>query len=160
MTTFHLAQLNIARLAYDQDDPRVADFMNALDRVNAVAERSPGFVWRLKDDEEGNATQIRFPGEEDEGRLIVNMSVWESPEALENFVWNTVHKQVYRRRGEWFEAMKPAYFTMWWVPVGHVPTVEEAAARLEHMRAHGGSDHAFGWDYLPHIQRWREERCA
>jgi hypothetical protein len=159
MSEFHLAQLNIARLAYEQDDPRVADFMNALDRVNAVAERSDGFVWRLKDDG-GNATDIRFPGEEDASRLIVNVSVWESPEALENFVWNTVHSKIYQRRGEWFEPMKPAYFVMWWVPPGTEPTIADAAARLQHLRSHGDTDHAFGWAHLPHIQMWRNKRCA
>src|SRR5262245_45437647 len=106
----HLAQLNIARLRYPGDDPRVADFMDNLDRVNALAERSEGFVWRLKD-EAGNATEIQAF---DDDMIIVNMSVWRDAESLEHFVWNTVHKQFYRRRAEWFSLMDKQHLVMWW----------------------------------------------
>jgi len=152
----HLAQVNIARLRYDIDDPRVAGFVNSLDRVNAVADRSPGFAWRLKDDG-GNATEI---GGFDDPRIIVNLSVWESPEALERFVWQTVHKNVYARRGEWFEAIEEMYLAMWWVAPGHAPTVAEARERLEHLRKSGPSDYAFGWESLPSVQLWRTARCG
>jgi Domain of unknown function (DUF3291) len=102
----HLAELNIAKPRFPLDDPRMADFVNNLDRVNAVAERSPGFVWRLKGD--GNdATDIRF---DDDPDSIVNMSVWETAEHLEHFVWNTVHKHIYRRRDEWFPSFGKPYF--------------------------------------------------
>lgn len=156
MTDRHIAQLNIARLSYDPDDTRVRDFMNALDLVNGLAERSPGFVWRLKD-ESGNATNIQFGGDD---RIIVNMSVWESPQALEEFVWNTIHKKFYRRRGEWFEPPAEPNLVMWWVARGHQPDIAEARARLEHYRRHGSSDHAFGWEHLPHITAWRQAQCA
>lgn len=156
MVNQHLAQLNIGRLSYDQDDVRVADFMNNIDRINAVAERSEGFVWRLKD-ESGDATSISFY---DDPRIIVNMSVWGSAEALEDFVWKTVHKQIYNRKGEWFEKMDTAHFVMWWIEPGHIPTLEEAHERLEYLRKHGTTEYAFGWDGLPNVKLWREKRCG
>ncbi len=152
----HLAQLNIARLKHPIDDPRVAGFVDNLDRVNAVAERSGGFVWRLKD-ETGDATSIRAF---DDPAVIVNMSVWQDAETLEHFVWNTVHKQVYRRRAEWFEALGKQHFVMWWVDEGHVPTLQEAGERLDHVEANGDSDHAFGWAHLPQVKLWQQARCA
>lgn len=145
----HVAQLNIARPLYPLDDPRIADFMQALDRVNAVAERSDGFVWRLKG--EGNdATDLVFDVEPD---AIVNMSVWESVDALQRFVWTTVHRRFFDRKAEWFRNAGQRDFVMWWVEPGHVPTLAEAAARLEHLRQNGSTDHAFGWDHVA-PQRW------
>jgi hypothetical protein len=152
----HLAELNVGRLRYPADDPRVADFMNNLDLVNALAERSQGFVWRLKDDS-GNATNIR---PYDDPQMAVNLSVWENVEALERFVWQTVHKRFYGRRSEWFDKMEKPHFVMWWVPAGHLPTVAEAKERLEHLTAHGPSDHAFGWESVPAAQLWKTARCA
>ena len=113
----HLAQLNVARARFVLDDPRIAEFMDALDRVNTLAERSPGFVWRLKDGS-GNATDIAVS---DDPQLIANLSVWETPEQLEHFVWNTVHKQFYRKKGNWFAPMSTPHFVMWWIS-GRVPT--------------------------------------
>jgi hypothetical protein len=152
----HLAELNIARLKFPFDDPRVAEFADNLERVNAVAERSEGFVWRLQDDS-GNATDIRAF---DDPMVIVNMSVWSGPEFLERFVWNTVHKQFYRKRAEWFSLMERQHFVMWWVDEGHRPTLEEAKARLDHLDRHGDSDFAFGWSHLPHVKLWQQARCA
>src|SRR6185437_7324796 len=97
--TIHIAQLNIGRFRYSTGDPRMADFMMNLDRINALAERTDGFVWRLKDDS-NNATAIRPTSDP---TMAVNLSVWESVEALERFVWATVHKQFYNRKGDWFE---------------------------------------------------------
>ena len=113
-TTLHLAQLNIGRIRYSLDDPRMADFVNNLDRINAIAEHTPGFVWRLQDDS-GNATAIHAF---DDPRMLLNMSVWESVDALERFVWQTVHKRIYGRRPEWFEPLDRPHFVMWWVPAG------------------------------------------
>jgi hypothetical protein len=152
----HLAELNIARLKYPFDDPRVAEFANNLERVNGVAERSDGFVWRLKDDS-GNATDIRAF---DDPMIIVNMSVWRGPEFLERFVWNTVHKHFYAKRAEWFALMEKQHFVMWWVDEGHEPTLEEAKERLDHLDRHGDSDFAFGWSHLPHVKLWQQARCA
>ena len=152
----NLAQLNVARLKYPFEDPRVADFADNLDRINALADRSDGFVWRLQDDG-GNAIDIQADADP---MIVVNMSVWRDAESLERFVWNTVHKQFYRRRAEWFSAMKNQHLVMWWVQDGHVPSVEEGTARLEHLRVNGDSDFAFGWSHLPHVKLWQQARCA
>jgi Domain of unknown function (DUF3291) len=152
----HLAELNIARLKYPLDDPRVAEFADNLARVNAVADRSDGFVWRLQDDS-GDATSIHAF---DDPMVIVNMTVWQSAEHLERFVWNTVHKQFYAKRAEWFELMQAQHFVMWWVDEGHVPDLAEAKARLDHLDANGDSDFAFGWSHLPHVKLWQQARCA
>lgn len=152
----HLAEINIARLKHDQDDPRVADFMNNLDRINGIAERSQGFVWRFTD-ESGNATDSRITPDP---RLIVNVSVWESMPDLERFVWDTVHRQFYQRRAEWFNVLDGMHFAMWWVTPGNHPSVDEAMQRLDHLNTHGSTDHAFGWEYLPNATRWRTARCT
>ena len=152
----HLAELNIAKAVDDLDSERLADFVAALDRVNGIAERSDGFVWRLQD-ESGNATDIQAT---EDPRMIVNLSVWETAEHLEHFVWNTIHKQIYNKKAKWFEAPAEAHFVMWWVPQGHEPAVEEAMARLAHLNEHGPSGHAFGWESLPNIKLWKEQRCA
>jgi hypothetical protein len=155
--TRHLAELNIGRLRYEIGDPRMADFVNNLATINALAERSPGFVWRYQDDS-GNATNTR-PYANDP-RIAINMSVWESVETLEHYVWQTVHKRFYGRRHEWFEKFDGPYFVMWWVANGHRPTVAEAVERLEHLKNSGPSDYAFGWESLPSAQLWRTARCA
>ena len=152
----HLAQLNVGTLLHPQDDPRVAGFMDNLDLVNGIAERSPGFVWRLQD-ESGNATSIQAF---EDPELLVNLSVWETPEALEKFVWQTVHKQFYARRAEWFEVMDKMHVVMWWVEPGAMPTAHEARERLEHLWANGPGDYAFGWESLPNVKMWKEARCA
>jgi len=155
-TARHLAQLNIGRFRYPTDDPRMADFMNNLALVNALAERSAGFVWRLQDDT-GNATAIRpFP----DPNMAVNLSVWENVEALEQYVYRTVHRRFYGRREEWFDKLDGPHFVMWWVPAGHRPSLAEAKERLEHLAAHGPSDHAFGWENAPAAQLWKTARCA
>jgi hypothetical protein len=115
----HLAQLNIGRARYPLDDPRMAGFMNALDAINAVAERSPGFVWRMQS-ESGNATDIKFT---DDPQMISNMSVWESAETLEQFVWNTAHRRIYARKHEWFEQPAQAIFVMWQFAICHIQSL-------------------------------------
>jgi hypothetical protein len=154
--TRHLAQLNIGRFRYPTDDPRMAGFMNALDLVNGLAERSEGFVWQLKDDS-GNATSFRpFP----DPQMAVNLSVWESVKALERYVYLTVHKRFYGRREEWFDKMDGPHLVMWWIPAGHLPTLNEAKERLEYLAAHGSGDNAFGWESVPAAQLWKTARCA
>ena len=156
-TKQHLAQLNIGRLRYEADDPRMADFIDNLAFVNGLAERSEGFVWRYQDDS-GSAIDTRpFAGDP---CMAVNLSVWEGVEMLEKFVWQTVHKRFYGRRHEWFETMGESYFVMWWVPAGHRPTVKEAIERLDHLKRNGPSDHAFGWESLPAAKLWKTARCA
>jgi hypothetical protein len=139
MTDWHIAQLNVARAVAPLDSPALADFMAALDDVNALAEAAPGFVWRLKSDS-GNATDIRAGNDP---QFIVNMSVWQSVEALFAFVYRSAHNKVMVRRREWFEKPTEAYQVLWWVPAEHAPTLAEALERLAHLRAHGPSTHAF-----------------
>lgn len=120
------------------DGPVMAGFQAALEPINALADEAPGFVWRLQT-EDGDATAIR-PYEEE--RMMVNMSVWESIEALRSFVYTSAHTSVMRARKQWFEKLE-MYLVLWWVPAGHEPTIEEAKVRLEHLRRHGPTPHAF-----------------
>ena len=137
--SWHLAQLNVARMRAPIDSETMAGFVARLDDVNAAADEAPGFVWRLQTDD-GDATGIRaFPDD----MLLVNLSVWESPEALRSYVYGEPHRAVMRKRAQWFERMEVAYLVLWWVPAGHVPSVEEAKARLETLRAHGAGPDAF-----------------
>ncbi|MCV6595982.1 MAG: DUF3291 domain-containing protein [Mangrovicoccus sp.] len=155
----HLAQLNVGRLVADTDDPRVAPFMKALDMVNGIGKRSPGFVWMMEGSGApgtGN-TEAKIGGDP---RFVANLTVWESVADLENFVWNTVHRQFYNRRAEWFQVMQDQHFVMWWVPAGHRPSLDEALARLEHLNTHGPSDHAFGWAHLCEAQAWKTRGCG
>jgi hypothetical protein len=135
---FHLAQLNVGRLLAPIDDPRIKDFADNLDRINALAEGEPGFVWRLKG-EGNNASDLNpFP----DASLAVNMSVWTGLDPLAAFVYRTAHRDIMRRRKEWFEKMQ-TYLVLWWVPAGHVPSADEAWARLGHLDTHGPSERAF-----------------
>jgi len=138
MARYELAQLNIATMKEPLDSPVMADFVANLDRINALAESSPGFVWRLQT-EQGDATALRPLGD----NVIVNMSVWESVEHLNQYVYRSDHAGILRRRRDWFERMSEAFFALWWVKQGHRPTVAEAVARLEHLRAHGPTAEAF-----------------
>jgi hypothetical protein len=140
MSKFELAQMNIAVMKAPLESPLLADFVANLDPVNALAEQTPGYVWRLQS-EEGDATALRPFGED----TIVNMSVWRDLEALKGFMANPTHLQVMRRRGEWFERMEAAYAVLWWVPAGHRPTPEEGKARLDYLRRHGSTPHAFSF---------------
>ena len=140
MSRHHLAQLNVGIATAPLDSHVMADFMNNLDRINALAESMPGFVWRLKADD-GNATSLR-PIDD---RTLVNMSVWTDAQSLSAFVFRSAHVEFMRRRREWFERMPEAYLVLWWVPEGHIPTTDEAVARLEHLKKHGASPHAFNF---------------
>ena len=134
----HIAQVNIARAKAPLDSPLLAEFSALLDPVNALADAAPGFVWRLEDDS-GNATAIPVF---DDDELIVNMSVWDSIDALWGFVYSGEHLAVMRRRREWFERME-LHMCLWWVPAGHSPDVREAEERLLHLRANGPTPRAF-----------------
>lgn len=138
---YHIAQINIARAKAPLDDPSMAGFVARLDEINRLADDSPGFVWRLRTDA-GNATDLRAY---DDDAILVNMSVWESPETLRDFVYRSMHAQVMRRRREWFERFEGMYYALWWVPAGHVPTVEEGKLRLAHLRQNGESPYAFSF---------------
>jgi heme-degrading monooxygenase HmoA len=141
---FVLAQVNIGRLRAPVDSPQLAGFMAALNPVNALADAAPGFVWRLQT-EDGNATAVRAFEWDQAGSagVILNMSVWESVEALAAFVYSEQHRQVLRRRREWFERMEEAYLALWWIPRGQVPTTGDAEHRIRHLRVHGPTARAF-----------------
>jgi hypothetical protein len=143
---FQLAQLNIARLLHPLDHPQIADFVTGLDEINALAERSPGFIWRLKSDS-GNATDVQHPWSGDPF-VIVNMSVWRSPQDLKEYVYRSAHLDFYVRRAQWFEKPAEPHYVLWWIPAGHVPTLEEAKERLDHYRQHGATPHAFWFGKL------------
>lgn len=136
---YHLAQYNLARLVAPLDDPLIADFVAALDRVNQLGDHSPGFVWRHQT-EDGNSTSIRVRGDP---LIVINFSVWEDVESLFEYAYRSDHAEVYRRRRDWFEPPSEAHLVLWWVPVGHEPTVDEAEERLDYLRAHGPTAQAF-----------------
>jgi hypothetical protein len=121
------------------DDPVMVGFVAQLNEINALADRSPGFVWRLQTSE-GNATYLRPYGDD---RIIINMSVWESIEALKHYVYRTAHAELLRQRQAWFEKFAGAYIALWWVPIGHIPGIDEAKKRLAHLETYGPSQFAF-----------------
>lgn len=139
MNAWHLAQLNVGRAVAAPGSPELADFMAALDRINALAESSPGFVWRLQS-ASGNATDILVS---EDPRALANMSVWSSVESLFAYVYRSGHTEVMQRRREWFEKPTEAYQVLWWIPAGHIPSVEEALERLTQLRREGPSPRAF-----------------
>ncbi|HYI10749.1 MAG TPA: DUF3291 domain-containing protein [Thermoanaerobaculia bacterium] len=139
MHTFHLAQINLARMKTPLESPEMADFVARLDEINALADRAPGFVWRLQTPE-GNATYVRAY---DDDRILVNLSVWESVETLKEYVYHSAHAELLRARRSWFEQFSGVFAALWWVPAGHIPTVEEAKLRLEHLEENGPSPFAF-----------------
>ena len=143
MSAFQLAQLNIAIMKYSLDMPEMADFVNNLDRINALADQAPGFVWRLQDDE-GDATSLRPLGDS----TLVNMSVWKDVESLNNYVYRSMHVEIMKRRKEWFDRMKEAHMVLWWVKTGHRPDVPEAIEKLELLRAKGATQEAFNFRYV------------
>jgi hypothetical protein len=140
MSKYRLAQLNIAKMKEPLESPSMADFVNNLNRINALAEGSPGFEWRLKD-ESGDATAIRPFGDD----VIVNMSLWKDVASLSDYAFKSGHVDIMRRRREWFERMAEAYAVLWWAPEGHHPTIAEAAERLAHLQKFGPSAKAFSF---------------
>lgn len=153
----HLGQINAATARFDMDAPEMADFVAMLASVNALAERSEGFVWRLRDEEGEGATGVRVDGNP---RTIIQLSLWESARTLEHFVWKTVHARVYNRKAAWFPNDPHPNLAFWWQPAGTVPTAQEAYARPEHLRAHGPSETAFGWTELSGADLWQTKRCG
>jgi len=146
MPDFHLAQLNVGRILHPLDHPAIKPFMDALAEINALADRSPGFVWRLQT-ESGNATDVTHPWSADPFRLV-NMSVWMNPQALQEFTYRTDHRDYLARRTEWFEKPIEPHYVLWWIPAGRIPTLVEAQERLEHYRKHGPTVHAFWFGNL------------
>ena len=141
MSAYHLAQLNIAVPRFPIDDPQMAGFTSMLDAINAVADASPGFVWRLVSEGANDATALR--ARLDGADQMVNMSVWESREALWEYVYRSGHLDFLRRRGDWFDKPADTFLVLWWVPAGHIPTVDEGLDRLDALRRHGPTSEAF-----------------
>lgn len=138
MQEYELAQLNIALMVAPIESPILKDFVDSLDRINELAENSPGYVWRFQT-EDGNATAIRPFGEE----YLVNLSVWKDIEALHGYVYRSTHAELMRRRKQWFHEIREAYTVLWWIPEGRRPTVYEAKRKLELLREWGPSPEAF-----------------
>lgn len=141
MPKYNLAQVNIGRMRGALEDPVMSGFVARLDEINALADRSPGFVWRLQTDA-GNATYLR-PYDDD--RILFNFSIWESVDALRAYVYKSAHAQLLKQRREWFEQFRGAFLALWWVPRGYVPGIDEAKKRLAHLEANGPSQFAFNF---------------
>ena len=141
MSKYHLAQVNIARMKAPLNSPVMSGFVAQLDEINALADRHPGFVWRLQTTG-GDATYLR---PYDDERILFNLSVWQSVEALRMYVYETAHAEVLRQRRAWFDHFAGVYVALWWIPPGHIPSVDEAKKRLAHLETHGPSQFAFGF---------------
>lgn len=153
---YHLAQINIGRLIAPIDDPRIAEFVTQLEPINVLADKSPGFVWRLQS-ASGNATDIIY--DERDSSILVNMSVWKSLEALRDYAYKSGHACVLRDRAKWFEKMDKPIYCLWWIPAGHIPTVAEGRERLEHYQQHGPTPFSF-WFSKHFSQPADEGVCA
>jgi len=139
LPSHHLAQINVGRFVAPIDHPRMAGFVAQLDPINALADRSPGFIWRLQS-ESGNATDIPY---NDDPLMAVNISVWENLEALRKFVYASEHIVPFRDRAQWFEKLDKPHYCLWWIPAGHIPTVAEGRERLEHYQQYGSTPYSF-----------------
>lgn len=138
----HLAQINIAKARYDMEGPELADFVARINSINALADRAPGFIWRLTDDDPASdgATALRpF----NDPNMLINMSVWTDPQSLFDFVYLTAHKMVMKRNRPNFENMSSPHMALWWVPAGHEPTIDEAKAKLEELENTGPTSSVF-----------------
>ncbi len=160
-----LAQLNIAEALYATDDTRMAGFTGAIETINALAERSPGFVWRLVDDDDTDgALSLRMEGEGD--YTLVNMSVWRDIESLFGFVYKTAHAKIMRGKDMWFTPMRRNHMVLWWIEDGHSPSLDEAQQKLDRLRAQGPSPDAFDFQTpfsdkgMPLTTRFSKKDCA
>ncbi|TGV01149.1 DUF3291 domain-containing protein [Flavivirga rizhaonensis] len=140
MSKLHLAQVNVAKRLAPMDDPIMQDFVNNLDRINALADESEGFVWRLKDEDKDLGAQIF-----QDDKLLINMSVWENLEALFNYTYKSGHIEVFKRKKEWFGKMKMMHMAFWYVPKGYEPTFQDAKNRLDYLNKHGDTPYAFSF---------------
>jgi hypothetical protein len=140
MSEYHIAQVNIGRVKAPLEDPLMAGFVARLEEINALADNSPGFVWRLQT-QQGNATYLR-PYDDDD-RILINMSVWQTVDALRDYVYRTAHAELLRQRHHWFETFVGVYVALWWVPTGHLPSIDEAKKRLAYLDKHGATQFAF-----------------
>ena len=140
MITFHLAQVNIAKRLAPMDDPIMQDFVNNVDRINALADKAGGFIWRLQDEDKDEALDV-FKDE----TLIINMSIWADIDSLFNYTYKSGHIEVFKRKKEWFSKLKMMHMAFWYVPEGYVPTFQDAKGRLDYLNTHGDTPYAFGF---------------
>lgn len=140
MSKLHLAQVNIAKRLAPMDDPIMQDFVNNLDEINAIADTSDGFIWRLKDEDKDLAIRVF-----QDNTLIINMSVWENLESLFNYTYNSGHIEVFKRKKEWFSKMKMMHMAFWYIPIGYEPTFQDAKDRLDYLNKHGDTPFAFSF---------------
>jgi len=153
----HLAELNISRWKIDPESEAAKGFTTNVGRINSLARRSEGFIWRLEDEQrDENGANAVCP----DSLTEMTLSAWQSPEHLEHFVWNTAHKKIYKGKNNWFGALHSHHFVMWWIVEGHRPDLEEAKERLEYLDANGNSDYAFEWSHLPYVKLWQKQRCG
>jgi Domain of unknown function (DUF3291) len=138
---YHLAQVNIGKILAPMDSEVMSEFKNNLDRINALAEASEGFVWRLKE-ENNNATSIKVF---EDDFMLINMSVWKDIDSLYNYVYESAHVEYLKNRKLWFEKLTDKYMALWWIPAGHIPTPSEAIERINHIQLHGDTAFAFGF---------------
>ena len=138
----YLAQFNLAHAIAPMDSPIMADFVNNTDRMNAIADESPGFVWRLTDEGTNDSYSIQAF---DDPLLLTNMSVWKDRESLFNYVYHSDHVEIFKRKKEWFSTIKAMHMVLWYIEEDHIPTLHEAKERLEHLRTHGESEYAFSF---------------
>jgi Domain of unknown function (DUF3291) len=138
---YHLAQVNIGKILAPMDSPLMSEFKNNLDRINALAEASEGFIWRLKDDN-NNATSIKVF---EDDFMLINMSVWKDIDALYKYVYESAHMEYLKNRKAWFERLTEKYMALWWIPGDHIPTPSEAIERINHIRQNGDTAFAFGF---------------
>ncbi|MEE9310464.1 MAG: DUF3291 domain-containing protein [Cocleimonas sp.] len=136
---YQLAQINIAQAKAEMDTETMSGFVNRVDEINAIAEGSAGFVWRLQS-EEGDSTSIRVF---DDPLMLVNISVWDDIESLRNYVYKSMHIELVRDREAWFDKIEAMHQALWWIPAGHIPTTQEAKEKLELLSQNGPSQEAF-----------------
>lgn len=140
MDNFHLAQVNIAKRLAPMNDPIMRDFVNNLDRINAIADDSEGFIWRLKDEDKALGAQVF-----QDDSLLINMSVWKNLESLFTYTYNSGHIEVFKRKKEWFSKMKMMHMAFWYIPEGYEPTFQDAKDRLDYLNKHGDTPYAFSF---------------
>lgn len=151
-----IAQLNISVWNVDPRSDAASPFIDNIGRVNALAERSEGFIWRLLDEGRDEKGRTVLGGPE----TILTLSVWQSAQYLEAFAFNTVHRKIYERKAEWFAKLQSHHLVMWTIEDRYLPTLDEAKQRLDHLDKHGNTDFAFDWAHLPEVTLWREKRVS
>ncbi|MCF6189628.1 MAG: DUF3291 domain-containing protein [Cocleimonas sp.] len=136
---YHLAQINIAQAKDEMDTETMHGFMSRIDEINAIADKTDGFIWRLQSND-GDSTSIRVF---DDPLLLVNMSVWDNVDSLKNYVYKSLHVELIRDREAWFDKMGAMHQALWWIPVGHIPSIQEAKDKLELLRENGPNQDVF-----------------